>query len=326
MRFYIPTSAFLGNINHFMARFSPNDPDRLDITSDPRWFYVHPVVLCMMAAIGKPVKPENITCDVRAKTGGYLKRMGLYKFLGIDYDVKMEEHELAGRAIPLRQIQNSDDLTHFLTEIVPLLHLEPTHVEPIKYIISELVRNVLEHSYSAQGAIVCAQYHKKGNKIRLGIVDTGMGVMKSITRSHPVENELHAVRLALTPGVTGTTSKPGGSEQNAGAGLFFIKTIAFFNRDPLVIYTGHTMYKLQKRKVPTANNNVVLKADPFADRHSTVTDLPHWQGVVVGIDIDLKNAHRFAEVLRIVQEFYFQTVKEKKKAKYKRLKKPTFVD
>jgi anti-sigma regulatory factor (Ser/Thr protein kinase) len=225
----------------------------------------------------------------------------------------------------LRQIKNSDDLTHFLTEIVPLLHLEPAHVEPIKYIISELVRNVLEHSYSKEGAVVCAQFHKKGNKIRIGIVDTGIGIMESIKSLHPVVDELHAVRLALTPGVTGTTRKPGGSEQNAGAGLFFIKTIAFFNRDPFVMYTGSTMYKLQKR-VLSASHNVVLKADPFADRHSTETDLPHWQGVVVGIDIDLKNAHRFAEVLRIVQDFYFQTVKEKKKAKYKRLKRPRFID
>jgi anti-sigma regulatory factor (Ser/Thr protein kinase) len=322
MKFYIPTSAFLGNINHFLARFSPDEPDRLDITSDPRWFYVHPVVLCMIAAIGKPVKPENITCEIKAKTGGYVKRMGLYNFLGIDSGMSVAEHELAGRSVPLKQIKTSDDLVHFLTEMVPLLHLEPAHVQPIKYTISELVRNVLEHSNSSEGAIVCAQYHEKGNKIRIGIVDTGIGIQKSIRESYPVDNDLDAIKLALTPGVTRTTRKPGGSEQNAGAGLFFIKAIALYNRDPFVIYSGAAMYKLLKR---VKAHTVVLEADPSADRHSTETNLPHWNGVVVGIDLGLNNAHEFGNVVSVVRDFYFKTVKDRKKAKYKRLKKPTFI-
>ena len=83
------------------------------------------------------------------------------------------------------------------------------------------------------------------------------------------------------------------------------------------------MYKLKKRYQAS---NIVLKADPFADRHSTETELPYWKGVVVGIDIGLNNAQSFGEVISIVQEFYFQTVKEKKKAHYKRLKKPRFIE
>ncbi len=323
MRFYIPTSAFLGNINHFLARFNPDDPDRLDITSDPRWFYVHPVVLCMIAAIGKPVKPENITCDIQAKTGGYLKRMGLYRFLGIESGVNIEEHEAAGRFIPLTQVKTSEDLTHFLTEMVPLLHLEPSYVEPIQYTISELVRNVLEHAYSPEGAVVCAQYHKKGNKIRIGIVDTGIGVRESISDSYPATDDLEAIKLALTPGITGTTRKIGGTEQNAGAGLFFIKTIAYYNRDPFVIYTGRAMYKLLKRNI--GNGRVILKGNPFSDRHSTETELPYWKGVVVGIDIGLDNTQEFGNVLAIVKEFYFQSVKDRRKEKYKKFKRPIFI-
>jgi len=322
MRFYIPNSAFLGNINHFLNKFDPSEPDKLEITANPKWISVHPVVLCMIAAIGQPVNPKNITCKIEAASGHYLQRMGLFDFLGIDSGMRIEEHEPAGRFIPLTQISSSDDLTHFLREMVPLLHLNPDYVKPIQYTISELVRNVLEHAYTDAGAIVAAQYFKKTNTIRIGIVDTGIGIQASIRGSHSVSSDQEAIKLALTPGITGTTRNPGGSEQNAGAGLFFIKTIAFFNRDPFVVYTGGTMYKLKKR-VP--NNNVVLKADPFADRHSTESQLPYWQGVVVGIDIGLNNAHRFGEVISVVQEFYFQSVKEKKKAHYKRLKKPKFI-
>ena len=78
MHFHIPNSAFIGNINHFLARFSPEEPDKLTISAHPKWFFVHPVVLCMLAAIGKPVAPGNIICDIQARTVGYLKRMGLF--------------------------------------------------------------------------------------------------------------------------------------------------------------------------------------------------------------------------------------------------------
>lgn len=323
MRIHIPNSAFLGNINHFLTGFNPSQPDELEITSNPKWISVHPVVLCMIAAIGYLIEPKNITCTIEAASGHYLKRMGLFDFLGIESGMEIEEHEPAGRFIPLTQIKTSDDLTHFLRDMVPLLHLNPDYVKPIQYTISELVRNVLEHAYSSEGAIVAAQYFKKSNTIRIGIVDTGIGILASIRGSHPVNSDLEAIKLALTPGITGTTRKAGGSEQNAGAGLFFIKTIAFFNRDPFVVYTGGAMYKLKKR-LPT--NTVELKADPFADRHSTETTLPYWNGVVVGIDITLNNAHRFGEVIRVVQDFYFQSVKETKKARYKRLKKPRFIE
>jgi anti-sigma regulatory factor (Ser/Thr protein kinase) len=321
MRFHIPNSAFLGNINHFLTGFDPTQPDRLEISANPKWISVHPVVLCMIAAIGKPVRPENISCEIVARSGHYLKRMGLYDFLGIDFGMRVEEHEPAGRFIPLTQIRTSDDLTRFLTDMVPLLHLDPPYVQPIQYTISELVRNVLEHAYATEGAIVAAQYFKKSNTIRMGIVDTGIGIKESISDSYPVTTDVDGIQLALTPGITGTTRKLGGSEQNAGAGLFFIKTIAYFNRDPFVIYSGAAMYKLLKRP----KGNIILRADPFADRHSKETNLPCWKGVVVGIDIGLDNTQHFASVLESVQEFYFQDLKQRKKAKYRRLKKPIFI-
>src|SRR5690606_24288178 len=152
MKIHIPNSAFLGNINHFLSRFDPSEPEKLEVTAHDKWFWVHPVVLSMIAALGKPVDPGNITCSIAAKTGVYLERMGLYSFLGIGSGLNIEEHEAAGRFIPLTQIKTSDDLSRFLTELVPLLHLEPEHVEPIQYTMSELIRNVLEHSKSPDGA------------------------------------------------------------------------------------------------------------------------------------------------------------------------------
>src|SRR5690606_38366656 len=202
----------------------------------------------------------------------------------------------------------------------PLLHLEPEHVEPIQYTMSELIRNVLEHSKSPDGAIVCAQYFKKTNTIRIGIADRGIGIKASIEGAYPVDDDLGALGKALTPGITGTTTKIGGTAQNAGAGLFFIKTIAYVNQDPFFLYSGSAMYKLLKR----TGSSITLRANPFNDRHSKEANMPYWQGVAVGIDLALDTTKEFSGLLKIIRNFYFEAVKENKDKKT-RMRKPKFI-
>ena len=244
--------------------------------------------------------------------------MGLFDFLKIKSGIKITEHEPAGRFVPLTQIKTPKELTKFITEVTPLLHLEPIHAEPLRYVLSELIRNVLEHSLSKQGAIVSAQYYSKSNTIRVGIADTGVGIWETINQSYNPKSDLDAIRLALTPGITGTTKTEGGTEYNAGAGLFFIKSIATVNKDFLVIYSGKAMYKLVKR----TGKRITLHADPFTDRHTKRNDLPSWQGTVVGIDLSLDTTQEFSFLLKLINETYSEAIRERKKAKYK---KPQFV-
>lgn len=320
MHIHLPNSAFLGNIDPFLRKFDISDQSKLEITANKKWISVHPVVLSMVAALGKTVNPSHISCErLEATSKHYLERMGLFKFLGIKSGITVTEHESAGRFIPITQINNSDALTKFITEMTPLLHLEPRHAEPIRYIISELVRNVLEHADAKNGAVLSAQYFKKSNTIRIGIVDTGVGIKKTISNAYPVKNDLGALQLALTPGVTGTTRREGGTEYNAGAGLFFIKSIANVNRDFFMIYSGQAMYKLLKRK---PGSKINLSADPFKDRYSKEDNLPFWNGTVVGIDISLNATEQFSALLDLISDTYTKAVKERKKAKYK---KPRFI-
>ncbi|MFC1651649.1 ATP-binding protein [Patescibacteria group bacterium] len=317
MEIYIPNSAFLGNIDPFLKGFNPKDPNKLIITANKKWISIHPVALSMIAALGIKVDASNVECEkLTAISKHYLERMGLFKFLGIKSGINITEHEPAGRFVPLTQIKDSETLAKFVTEVTPLLHLGPKHAKPIRYIISELVRNVLEHSTSKEGAIVSAQYHLKSNTIRIGIVDTGIGIRKTIGQSHNPKSDLDAIRLALTPGVTGTTKREGGTEFNAGAGLFIIKSIATVNSDFFIIYSGEATYKLLKRK----SSKIRLYADPFEDRHSKRENVPYWQGTVVGIDISLDTTQEFSTLLDLIGGTYAQAVKERRKARYKKPK------
>lgn len=319
MKIYLPNSAFLGNIDPFLKGFDNTEPGILEVHSNKRWISVHPVVLAMAASLGLRAGEGNIRFEpLEARSKHYLERMGLFKILGIESDIQIVEHEPAGRFIPLAIVKESSELTNFLTEMVPLLHLEPAEAQPIRFILSELIRNVLEHSESPMGAILCAQYYKKSNTIRIGIVDTGIGIKRSICRSHPASTHLEAIKLALTPGITGATSREGGTEQNAGAGLFFIKSIAKVNRDFFIIYSGDSMYKLLK--TGSSNKFVRLYSDPFDDKHSTHESLPFWEGTVVGIDISLDSNQEFSKLLDMIRKTFTKTIRERKKDRYRRPK------
>lgn len=316
MRIHIPNSAFLGNIDPFIRGFDPASPDFLEITANDKWISVHPAVISMIAALGLTMKPENIRCQkFEARSRHYFVRMGLFKLLEIPSDIIIKEHEPAGRFIPLTRIRTSDELTNFIKEMIPLLHLEAEQAKTLGYIVSELVRNVLEHAEAANGALLCAQYYKKSNSIRIGIADTGLGIKTTITRSHRADTDLDAIRLALMPGITGTTPLEGGTEQNAGAGLFFIKSIASVNRDFFVIYSGSGFYKLLKK---SSARHLRLHADPFMDRHATEGDMPPWHGTVVGVDITLDQTEEFSRLLDAIRETYGSAVRERRKERHKR--------
>jgi anti-sigma regulatory factor (Ser/Thr protein kinase) len=319
MKIHLPNSAFLGNIDPFIRGFDPAQPETLEITANDKWIAVHPAVLSMIAALGLTVKPEKIQCQrFEAASAPYFVRMGLFKLLGIPTDIVIQEHEPAGRFIPLTQIRTADEQTRFITEMIPLLHLDGEQAKTLGYIFSELIRNVIEHADAENGAILCAQYYKKSNSIRVGIADTGCGIKTTITRAHRAATDLDAIRLALMPGITGTTAKEGGTEQNAGAGLFFIKSIASVNRDFFIIYSGTGFYKLLKKTTVRAPR---LNADPFVDRHTMSSDMPAWTGTVVGVDITLDQTEEFSRLLSAIGDTYSNAVRERRKD---RLKGPRF--
>jgi anti-sigma regulatory factor (Ser/Thr protein kinase) len=315
MKIHIPNSAFLGNIDPFLAAFAPENPDILEITTNDRWISIHPVVLCILASLGASVKRVKID-DVTATSRHYLTRMGLYDYLGLESPDTILAHEPAGRFIPITQIRDSAELSTFLEDMIPLLHLPLEQSQSMRYIVSELVRNVLEHAHTDLGAFVCAQYYKKSNSIRLGIVDRGIGIRKSMSYAYRIlgEDDLNAIKLALMPGITGTTTREGGTAYNAGAGLFFIKSIAAINGNLFMLYSGKGMYKLLKAKKPR------LYADPDHDNHSEKNSLPTWQGTAVGIDISLDSNEAFTELLSAIRNTYTDAVRERRKARYKKAK------
>ena len=320
MKVHFPNSAHLQNLGAFINQMVLSEPDQLAFSMHESWISVHPVVLSMTACLAALVKhrggaTQGQVNQIRALA--YPIRMGLFRFLELDPGRTITAHEESGRFVPLTQIHTSAQLREAITNLVPLLHAPKEVADSIRYVFSEMVRNVIEHAASPVGAFVCAQYYKNTNRISIGIADAGVGILATISRSHAAHTSREAITLALQPGVTGATSRIGGNEFNAGAGLFFTKSIAALSKNLFVLYSGDAMFKLLRgsEKEPPS-----LHADPKLDNHRFVEGLPAWPGTVVGIDINIDQGGDFPQLLDSIRKAYSLDVKRRRKAYYKAIK------
>jgi anti-sigma regulatory factor (Ser/Thr protein kinase) len=317
MKVFFSNHGNLRNFRGFAESLDLSNPNKLEISTHDKWVTVHPANLVLAAALAIKVGKEN--SEIMGKvpgTGLYLDRMGLYSLTKTRSPFFYNKKEEAGRFVPIQVIMTSEDQSRFITDMIPLLHLSEKNSTVVKYVIGELVRNVLEHAIARDGAIVAAQYYKKTNRVSIGICDTGIGIWKSMnTYWHP-KTDIEAIKLALTPGITGTTRKEGGTAENHGAGLFFVKSIAKITRNYFAIYSGNAEYTLLKHN-KRIKGIPRLYADPSRDSHNETGDAPSFQGTLVAVDISLDETREFNDLLANIGEVYDKSIRERKRGRYK---------
>lgn len=314
----VPTGARLQNIEAFTKRVAAADSTDLTIRFPTTYFSVHPMVSAAVAAAGLRATGAGgtITMDAIPETSSmrYLHRMGLFDILKVDPNLLLVAREEAGRFVPLTVIRSGAELSAFIINLVPLFHTQPRQAEPIQYVISELVRNALEHSGPQPTAVVAAQVFPKSGIVAIGVADAGQGIRESLAPSYGTADDLSAIQLALRPGITGTTRRVGGTADNAGAGLFFCKAMAYTSRNHMVMYSGTGLYKLLRRR---QQDELVIYHDANFDRATRHGDAPRWPGTLVGIDLDLTGFTEFSSFLTYIRKAYQLDVKAESKARYK---------
>jgi hypothetical protein len=319
---YIPNSVALRNFDSIFSNNTFDFSDKtIDISFHSNYVAMHPVGLAFYAALGDYFKFNNVSTkagiNYKIRSIPYLQRMGLFRVLGYKNPLQIHEHEECGRFIPLRKILTNAELDSLIKEIDPILHTTRDNSRVIKHVFSELLRNVLEHSLSKYGGNVCATYNKKKKKISIGISDAGIGIFNSLYTHHKFSNHLEAILAALTPGISGTTSRLGGTQENAGAGLFFTKCIAQSTRNNFLIYSGKSYFKL---KATPRGKTIVFNSDPKQDHSTTKDNLPYFNGTLLGIDIFIEDTEAFNNLIDKIGAAYQLSVKKAKKDYYKRIK------
>lgn len=97
---------------------------------------------------------------------------------------------------------------------------------PVEFSFLEIIRNVVEHSESTELGY-CAQYWPKNDKVEIAIVDTGIGLRRSLEQNPHlgINSDGDALKYAILPGVSGKIydgipTDPDDEWQNSGFGLY----------------------------------------------------------------------------------------------------------
>ncbi|MFA5552513.1 MAG: ATP-binding protein [Trueperaceae bacterium] len=140
---------------------------------------------------------------------------------------------------PLHAIRHQVDFNNTLHSAVTFTRgFDVEYEKTLRYVISELLYNVLEHGREYQNlggdnyvrvpAIMQLSWYRKRNELQFIIADTGIGIKHHLEQSYPgFEDDASAVRYAIRPHVSGTFSHSNPYEQknNAGVGLYLSSNI-----------------------------------------------------------------------------------------------------
>lgn len=288
----VPSAVVLSEAEDFLggAEWQLERDAEIEIRFDAGEGDVEPWALAALSAFALACQRHDmlIEADGLADAPGPL-RMGTAKFfeLGEDADV-----EPAGRYVPLRQIKGTNDLGLVFADIVPLLHLDerPEQAQAVQYSVSEMVRNVLEHSRSPDGAVVAAElYPASGARpahVSIGIADCGTGIWRSLSRNFPqIATHREALVTAVRPGTTGAVATYYGMTENAGAGLFYTRRLATTANGQFGLLSGDAFL----RTSPT---------DEGRSDEELVQDVPGYPGTVVAVEIAVEQPFEWAGFLR----------------------------
>lgn len=150
-----------------------------------------------------------------------------------------------GRTVRLQRVRRYSEIDGAAQEISRLLAPTEEQLElrkTIRYVLTELLRNVIQHSEDECGAVAAAQLNDIGPyssapAVQVAVADGGIGIPEHLSRMRKgLADPRAALERALWPHVSGAFPEGlTGTRDNAGLGLFFIAEMAKRARGRLLI-------------------------------------------------------------------------------------------
>jgi hypothetical protein len=264
---------------------------RLDFTAVP---FMEPWALAMFAAYGLELRartglPVEAALDDANPCNRYLRMMGLDDILrtGRSDDRWAEDQHNTG----LHIIRGHEDVTRFVRSAVRIgPGPDDETMDALKYGMTEMGRNVVQHAGSATGGVAIAQHFPQRKSLQIVMCDAGRGIRDSLRGNYPeIATDLEALKLALLPHVSGAVpSGPYGASDNAGLGLFFCKEIAWRARGTFWLASGKAL--------------VGVTGPDSEARERVYRRIEEWPGTAVVMDFPSDGVVDFAALLGLCQE------------------------
>ena len=177
--------------------------------------------------------------------------------MGVFHVLNDEEENFHGKLHkPLLAIRNSEDFRAALEKAENYTQtLDIEYEKTLRYILSELLYNTLEHGKSYQHIPSLLQFAWYATKRELSFViaDLGIGIRKHLGQSYPgLEDDVEAILLALKPQVSGTFNGSGqtyAAKNNAGVGLYLSSSIAKRLHAHMLIVSGNGLVHISPTEV-----------------------------------------------------------------------------
>ena len=204
-----------------------------------------------------------------------------------------------GRTAKLRRLTAFGEIEDAASEISHLLvqdEEERATRLTVKYVVVELLRNVIQHSHDKLGGVVAAQRmdHEDPRSLQVAVADAGVGVFEAMIEKHPnLGNHGEALEKALWPHFSGTFEEGlTGSQQNAGLGLFFISEMAKLTGGRLLLATHGASLLLTA--APDAGDNHemrFLKPDGLG-----------YPGTLVAFELPIDSVEDYDDLIHTIQK------------------------
>lgn len=170
-------------------------------------------------------KDVYLDYDPFSPTGKFIENIGLPCAFGYEQEIPVRRN-----FVPLTKVTTSKDIKPFIDKTAKLLDLDDSELsDALKYSLTELLRNVVQHAHSRIGGLASAVFYPTKGIVEITIADIGCGLRHSLHEAYrEINRDEKALRFALLPHVSGTftSGNYGNMKDNAGLGLFFVKEIA----------------------------------------------------------------------------------------------------
>lgn len=196
----------------------------------------HAFAVAAVAALARRDGPSPLPFASSASPTGaarFAHAIGLPEVIAGAAERQPTERE---RTVTLTRIRGRGPKEAIAQQIVELLLPTSTGTDAgylFRYVLVELLRNVVQHSNDPLGGIVAAQVNDQGPyaaapALQIVVVDNGIGIFEALHDMRPrLTTPVAALTAALEPHVSGTFEEGStGTGENAGMGLFFISEMA----------------------------------------------------------------------------------------------------
>jgi anti-sigma regulatory factor (Ser/Thr protein kinase) len=157
---------------------------------------------------------------------------------------------------PLLAIRNSEDFRTALEKAEDYTRtLDIEYEKTLRYVLSELLYNTLEHGKSLQHIPSLLQFawYETKHELSFLIADLGIGIRRHLSQSYPgLENDVEAILLALKPQVSGTfngAAQSYAAKNNAGVGLYLSSRIVRRLHADMYIISGNGLVHISPMEV-----------------------------------------------------------------------------